>query len=780
MSKKLFIKLAAVAAGVILLAGTAYSQANTSIDITVTNSATTPGTRTLSFGVNTAATVGIDAGLNEEAFPPFPPTSVFEARFVPSGSALSGTEGSPKDYRPSTSGSQSDTFRIKFQAGTSGLPVNFSWSTSSVSSQYTSMTLKDVFGGALGINVNMLTTGSLSVTNGSITELELIATGPIAAATGLAVSGCPLTYGIVQIPTPGTGTRTLTLTKNGANDVTIDSILSSDPNFTISSPATFPQTVSSTPLNVDVLFTAPSAGTFSSTITIYFDGSETTTCNATVIASSGEGIYFVTPLDSAQDNSTGHTTNIGLKYSGTTPAQGIQFKIAVPNNIEKINSIGLGSDITNPFNWVFDYQVERTTSQSEVTVLLYGRDTTVNLPANTDNLLVVNFDVANFKLCNAATGGDDSTVVMSLHSVQSALATELGESAGIGVDANRDSAVLYVYNGSARGDVNCDDRVDVLDLLVINDNILGRLNLEDWQNNRADLGPWSSTWATGTVFNDENNYGDSIVGVQDLVLIINAILNEQWPDADPLGRTAPIGGGEGGAPGEFPAPGSAPDATGIYDVKFIYEVSNSGIEVKMNNLVPVKGYQMKLKAADAPSDLEITLDPSITVPFQIWKTIVDGEIRIVALSPTSESIAPMNGPLMHLPFSISNPNVVAVIEPIIAGGSNNEPLNVDWEKLAKVSGVAGDEVANAFALTNAPNPFNGNTVIRYTLPTAASVSLVVTDANGREVAQLLSGARQTAGDHTVEFDAADLANGTYFYTLNVGGQTTTRRMVLAR
>lgn len=779
MTRKLFTTFAAFAAGMVLLGGVAFAQANTSVDITVTNSATPAASRTLSFGVNTAATVDIDAGLNEQAFPPFPPSAVFEARWAPVGTALAGTEGTPNDYRPSTSSSQSDTFKLKFQPGTGGSPVLFTWSTASVSSQYTSATLTDAFGGLLGINVDMRTAGTLSISNAAITELTLIATGPISAAQGLNVTGCPLSFGIVQFPTPGTATRSLTLTRSGSTDVTLDSITSSNPDFVISAPGSFPVTVSTTPVQVDVVYTASATGAANSTITLYFDGTESTTCVASAIASSGEGIYFVNTLDTLADNSTGHTADIGLKYSGATPAQGLQFKLTVPNNIRKISRISLGSAIASPGDWVFDYQIERAVSASEATVLLYGRDTTVNLPANTDNLFVVHFDVSNLKLCNGTAGGDDTTAVMYLNSVQSALATELGESAGIGVDPNRDSATSYVVNGSARGDVNCDDRVDVLDLLVINDYILGRLDLEQWQINRADLAPWSNVWAGGAVFSDATNYGDGEVGVQDLVLLINAILNESWPDTDPLWRIAPEGGD--------PVPGTAPSATtkafskatGLYDVKFTYEVSNGGIKVEMNNVVPVKGYQMKLKAIDAPANLTITHDPSITTPFKINSAVIDGEIRIVAITANGESIAPMNGTLMNVPFSISNPNVVAVIEPITVGGSNNEPLNVDWELFAKVSGVELDPAAQAFALENAPNPFNGNTVIRYALPNSGHVTLTVTDAAGREVARLVNGV-QASGDHAVEFDATNMPNGTYFYTLNADGRTATRKMVLAR
>lgn len=783
MTRKLIRSLTAVLAGVVLLGGTAFAQGNTSVDITVTNSATPAGSRTLKFGVNTSASLGIDATLGEESFPPFPPSSVFEARFVPFSQALAGTEGSPRDYRPSTSATQSDTFHIKFQAGTGGLPLTLSWSTSSVSSQYTSATLKDVFGGALGINVNMLTTGSLSISNGSITELELITTGPIGAAEGISVAGCPLDFGIVQIPTPGSATRNLTISRAGTDPVVIDSVTSSNPDFTITAPVSFPQTVNASPLTVSVLYTATTSGPATSTITVHFDGSETYTCQASALASSGEGLFFVTPLDTVPDNSTGHSSKIGLKYSGATPAQGVQFTIQVPNNVKKVTGLTLGSDITSPLDWIFDYEVTNAFTGSEIAVLLYGRDTTVNLPANTENLLVVQYEAANVKLCNGTTGGDDTTVVMYLDDVQSALATELGESAGIGVDPNRDTAASYIHNGSARGDVNCDDRVDVLDLLIVNDFILGRGDLEQWQKNRVDLAEWSATWAAGTVFNDANNYGDATVNVQDLVLMINAILNESWPDSDPLWSIgAPIGEGNGGMVElkDDASTGTLAKRSAIYDVKFIYEVSNNGIEVKMESKAPVKGYQMKLKAADIPVELMVQHVGNIETPFQVNHIVVDDEIRIVAFTANGEPIAPMNGTLMTIPFAISNTGVVAVIEPITVGGPNNESLKVEYEVVAKVSGVAGDEVADAFALANMPNPFTGATAISYTLPAAGDVTLVVTDANGREVARLLAGERQTAGDHTVEFDAAALPSGVYYYTLSTNETSASRRMVLAR
>lgn len=80
---------------------------------------------------------------------------------------------------------------------------------------------------------------------------------------------------------------------------------------------------------------------------------------------------------------------------------------------------------------------------------------------------------------------------------------------------------------------------------------------------------------------------------------------------------------------------------------------------------------------------------------------------------------------------------------------------------------------------NRPNPFSTTTEIRYALPSAASVFLVVYDVNGREVARLVDG-WQTAGQHRVTWDARRLASGVYLCRLTAGSFTTTRQVVLRK
>lgn len=89
-------------------------------------------------------------------------------------------------------------------------------------------------------------------------------------------------------------------------------------------------------------------------------------------------------------------------------------------------------------------------------------------------------------------------------------------------------------------------------------------------------------------------------------------------------------------------------------------------------------------------------------------------------------------------------------------------------------------VINEYALRqNYPNPFNPETNISYTLADVATVSLKVFTVTGEEVATLVN-ETQSAGSFTVSFNAAALPSGLYFYRLDAGNFTSTRKMLLLK
>jgi photosystem II stability/assembly factor-like uncharacterized protein len=83
---------------------------------------------------------------------------------------------------------------------------------------------------------------------------------------------------------------------------------------------------------------------------------------------------------------------------------------------------------------------------------------------------------------------------------------------------------------------------------------------------------------------------------------------------------------------------------------------------------------------------------------------------------------------------------------------------------------------------NYPNPFNPNTIISYTIPdvgTRHAVSLHVYDLLGREVATLVN-EYKSAGSYRVQWNASNIPSGVYFYRLQAGSRSETKKLLLLK
>ncbi|MFH0991830.1 MAG: carboxypeptidase regulatory-like domain-containing protein [bacterium] len=80
---------------------------------------------------------------------------------------------------------------------------------------------------------------------------------------------------------------------------------------------------------------------------------------------------------------------------------------------------------------------------------------------------------------------------------------------------------------------------------------------------------------------------------------------------------------------------------------------------------------------------------------------------------------------------------------------------------------------------NFPNPFNPSTTIRYSIPTDSKVTLEVFSLLGKNVATLVERMLK-AGEYQIQFNAASLPSGTYFYSLTAGEFRLTRKLMLIR
>lgn len=80
---------------------------------------------------------------------------------------------------------------------------------------------------------------------------------------------------------------------------------------------------------------------------------------------------------------------------------------------------------------------------------------------------------------------------------------------------------------------------------------------------------------------------------------------------------------------------------------------------------------------------------------------------------------------------------------------------------------------------NYPNPYNPLTKIKFDIPKASSVELLIFDGSGRKICELLN-KEFTGGSHEIEFDGSDLSSGVYYYKLTAGNFTDTKRMVIIK
>ncbi len=78
-----------------------------------------------------------------------------------------------------------------------------------------------------------------------------------------------------------------------------------------------------------------------------------------------------------------------------------------------------------------------------------------------------------------------------------------------------------------------------------------------------------------------------------------------------------------------------------------------------------------------------------------------------------------------------------------------------------------------------PNPFNSTTLIRFDLPEANSVSLIITDLSGREIARLADG-NYTAGSHSITWSASNQPSGVYLVKLSTSLGIRTSKVALIR
>jgi photosystem II stability/assembly factor-like uncharacterized protein len=207
---------------------------------------------------------------------------------------------------------------------------------------------------------------------------------------------------------------------------------------------------------------------------------------------------------------------------------------------------------------------------------------------------------------------------------------------------------------------------------------------------------------------------------------------------------------------------SSTNGAGIYEYTFSFipvELVSFSADVYSNDVV------LSWITATETNNYGFEILRSLNDGTQIWETI-----GFVAGNGTSSEFRNYS----FTDVNVAAGNYLYRLKQLDYGG------NYSLLKIVEVTVLPPD---NYVLMQNYPNPFNPNTRIAFNVPTSSHTILKVTDVIGNVVATLLDGFIPP-GSYELDFDASSinggLPSGVYFYTLQAGDFSVTKKMMLLR
>ena len=136
-----------------------------------------------------------------------------------------------------------------------------------------------------------------------------------------------------------------------------------------------------------------------------------------------------------------------------------------------------------------------------------------------------------------------------------------------------------------------------------------------------------------------------------------------------------------------------------------------------------------------------------------------------------------------IPMIVSNGNLGAIVVwQDYRSGNNFDIYEMGFNTTGLITTIENSGTMNPDEFTlsqNYPNPFNPSTKIEFSIPKSSFVKLTINDVLGQEK-YILVNEQFSAGSHSVDFNASNFPSGVYFYRIEAGSFTDSKKMVLIK
>jgi hypothetical protein len=444
----------------------------------------------------------------------------------------------------------------------------------------------------------------------------------------------------------------------------------------------------------------------------------------------------------------------------TANAKAIQFRLETnqaldDNTILTFQSITKGTDVSDP-SWILETNVVRGpitsngASKDEIFVLLYNINQGPGWalgPGDWNNMFHVNYRIANLT-------GLQNNIKSSIQIAFEQASTFDGNP--IDITGSRDylTVIAQATNGEGWGDVNGDGCVDILDLIMVVDHIVGRDSLTGAEFTRADIAPWPGTLEPQP---------DGFVNVQDLSVIQNIILTGFFPNGHPVGPCGYV---------------ALPKSNGDEDAIVTIFINGEGISAYLDSRVGIRGAQIEFSSvASNPENMVIN-----TPLGDGYYLRSDELLRTLMYDRQGQKYigAGIDNFMADMPFNLKNPQDVSIAKLILVDMNRQKVGNIAIEVIYGTTPLPLDYIL----FQNYPNPFNPSTSVKFQVPKTSDVTVAVYDMLGQEVRTLFAG-EVMRGTYTVNWDGinkegAKVASGTYIYRMTAGEFVQSKKMVLIK